>query len=64
MSLPPGVDGASLGSLFVEMGSVEWLTYDGVNYLENAEQSEFKPIQNVFANIKFWGDQSKGIYLR
>jgi hypothetical protein len=60
--LPPGVEGQSLGSLFVECGDLEWFNYDGVNYLQ--EGYDIKPINNLFANIKFWGEQSKGIYLR
>jgi len=33
--LPPGVEGNSFGSLFVEMGQMEWFTYDGLNYLKD-----------------------------
>lgn len=62
-TIPPGVEGTGYGSLFVEMGQMEWFTYDGVNYL-NENGSESKPIHNLFANFKFWGEQSKGIYLR
>jgi hypothetical protein len=35
-SLPPGVQGGTaFGSLFVQMGELQWLTYDGLNYLED-----------------------------
>jgi hypothetical protein len=34
--LPPGVaSNATFGNCFVEMGELKWLTYDGVNYLED-----------------------------
>jgi hypothetical protein len=35
-SLPPGVEGLAYGSLFVEVGPMDWFTYDGVNYLSGA----------------------------
>jgi len=33
-TLPPLVDGNPQGSLFVDMGDLEWFTYDNVNYLQ------------------------------
>ena len=42
-SLPPGVEGSNFGSLFAEVGPMEWFTYDGINYLEDSG-GEFKPI--------------------
>ena len=32
-SLPPGVDSNPQGSLFVELGQLEWFNYDNVDYL-------------------------------
>lgn len=32
-NLPPGVEGPSFGSLFVEIGEMEWFIYNGLNYL-------------------------------
>ena len=62
--LPPEVEGPSYGSLFVEIGNVDFLTYDGQNYLEEGFSAHGKGINHLFANIKFWGDSTKGIYLR
>jgi hypothetical protein len=42
---------------------MEWFTYDGINYLADSG-GENHPIFNLFANFKFWGEASKGIYLR
>ena len=63
-SLPPDVDGGTYGYLFIELGNLDFFIYDGVNYLEEGVASVGKPIYNLFANIKFWGDHSKGIYLK
>ena len=33
-ALPPGVKSdSSFGNLYVEMGQLKWLTYDGINFL-------------------------------
>ena len=64
-TLPPGViSNASFGHLFVEMGDLKWLTYDGVNYLE--DYGAGPKIRDLYANFKFWGEDpsSKGIYLK
>ena len=42
---------------------MEWFTYDGINYLADSG-GEHHPIHNLFANFRFWGESSKGIYLR
>jgi hypothetical protein len=46
------------------MGDLKWLTYDGKNYLE--DYGKGPKIQDLYANIKFWGEESnsKGIYLK
>jgi hypothetical protein len=46
------------------MGDLKWLTYDGVNYLE--DYGKGKKVQDLYANIKFWGEdpKDKGIYLK
>ena len=65
MSLPPGVASNSpFGQLFVEMGELKWLTYDGTNYLENYGKGA--KVQDLYANLKFWGEPptSKGIFLK
>ena len=62
--LPPGVDGNNFGHLFIEIGNLDWFQYDGQNYLEEGSSSAGKGIYNLFSNIKFWGDSSKGIYLK
>ena len=59
--LPPEVDGSNFGHLFVEMGQMDWFTYDSVNYLQEGTN---KPIFNLFANIKFWGDTNRGLFLK
>lgn len=43
---------------------MEWFTYDGINYLADSGGGEHHPIHNLFANFRFWGETSKGIYLR
>lgn len=52
------------GNLFIEMGELKWLTYDGNNYLE--DYGKGPKIQDLYANIKFWGEDpsTKGIYLK
>jgi hypothetical protein len=62
-ALPPEVEGSTYGHLFVEIGNLNWLIYDNENYLEPASGGT-KPIFNLFTNIKFWGDKTKGIYLK
>ncbi|CDW78943.1 c2 domain-containing protein 3 [Stylonychia lemnae] len=62
--LPPEVEGPTFGFLFIEMQNLDWLTYDGQNYLEDIGTSLGPRVNNLFANIKFWGDQSKGVYLK
>lgn len=63
--LPPDVEGKPQGSLFVEMGQLEWFNYDNVDYLQESFTSEYKPVEYLFANFKFWGEtSSRGIYLR
>ena len=46
------------------MGDLKWLTYDGVNYLEDFGKGP--KVRDLYANIKFWGESpnSKGIYLK
>ena len=64
-TLPPGVkSNAHFGNLFVEMGELKWLTYDGVNFLE--DYGKGPKIQDLYGNLKFWGEDpnSKGIYLK
>ena len=64
-TLPPGVtSSAAFGSLFVEIGDLHWLTYDGVNYLE--DYGKGAKIQDLYANIKFWGESTtqRGIFLK
>jgi hypothetical protein len=61
--LPPEVEGPNFGHLFIEMGNLDWLTYDGQNYLDDGS-GEGRGVNHLFANIKFWGDRSKGIYLK
>ena len=68
-SLPPGVNGEEQGSLKLTVGSLEWLTYDSKNFLEEKAKNKTSPLaSDVFANITFWGEQSnptggKGTYL-
>ena len=61
-ALPPGVEGSAYGNLFIEIGDLGWLIYDTENYLE--EMASGKGVHNLFANMKFWGDNTKGLYLR
>jgi len=64
-SLPPGLgSAASFGQVYVEMGDLKWLTYDGMNYLEDFGRGQ--KVKDLYANIKFWGESpsSKGIYLK
>ena len=64
-TLPPGLtSNATFGHLYVEMGDLKWLTYDGVNYLEDFGKGA--KVRDLYANIKFWGENpnSKGIYLK
>lgn len=63
-ALPPDVDGSNFGHMFIELGNLDWFQYDGQNYLEEGSSSQGKGINNLYGNIKFWGDRSKGIYLR
>jgi len=46
------------------MGDLKWLTYDGINFLE--DYGKGKKVMDLYANIKFWGEDpaSKGIYLK
>lgn len=62
--MPPDVEGNTYGHLFIEIGNLEWLIYDGQNYLESGVGSEGKGIYSLFVNTKFWGDKTKGIYLK
>lgn len=62
--LPPEVEGPNFGSLFIEFGNLDWLTYDGENYLDEGASSANKGVTRLFGNIKFWGDRTKGIYLK
>jgi hypothetical protein len=49
----------------VELGQLEWFNYDKVDYLLESYASEYKPVEYLFANFKFWGEtQSRGVYLR
>lgn len=32
--LPPNVEGNTYGYLFIELGELHWLIYEGENYLE------------------------------
>ena len=64
-ALPPGISGGpTFGQLFVEMGDLKWLTYDGMNYLEDFGKGS--KVQDLYANIRFWGEdpKTKGIYLK
>ena len=64
-TLPPGVkSNVSFGNLFVEMGDLKWLTYDGTNFLE--DYGKGPKMQDLYANLKFWGEDAnaKGIYLK
>ena len=64
-ALPPGVKGnATFGNLFVDMGDLQWLTYDGKNFLE--DYGKGPKILDLYANLKFWGEDpnSKGIFLK
>ena len=63
--LPPGVQsGTAFGNLFVQMGELRWLTYDGLNYLE--DYGKGPKIRDLYANLKFWGEDPKdrGIFLK
>ena len=63
--MPPGVkSNVSFGNLFVEMGDLKWLTYDGTNFLE--DYGKGPKMQDLYANLKFWGEDAnaKGIYLK
>ncbi len=62
--LAPDVEGPNFGSLFIELGNLDWLTYDGKNYLDESSGSSNKGVTRLFGNIKFWGDRTKGIYLK
>ncbi len=53
--IPPGVEGNAQGSMFIEMGELEWFTYDQVNYLQDSG-ADYKPVEYLFANIKLWGE--------
>ena len=64
-ALPPGVkSNATFGHLFVDMGDLQWLTYDGKNFLE--DYGKGPKVQDLYANIRFWGEDpnSKGIFLK
>jgi len=64
-TLPPGVkSNATFGNLFLDMGELHWLTYDGKNFLE--DYGKGPKIQDLYANFRFWGEDpnSKGIFLK
>lgn len=63
VSLPPGCEGSPQGNLFIDLGAMEWLIYDSVNYLQDPGNGKL-PLRNVFANLKFWGDKGRGLFLR
>ncbi len=63
-SLPPEVEGTTFGHLFIEVHNMEWFQYDGVNYLGDGSNTNGRDITKLFANIKFWGDRTRGIYLK
>ena len=46
------------------MGELRWLTYDGLNYLE--DYGKGPKIRDLYANLKFWGEDPKdrGIFLK
>ena len=49
-SLPPGVvSNGAFGHLYVEMGSLNWLTYDGMNYLD--DYGKGPKIRDLYAKI-------------
>jgi len=63
--LPPEVQGNTYGHLFVEIGNLEWLIYNQENYLDERGMGvDDKGVHSLFCNIKFWGDKSKGVYLK
>lgn len=69
-SLPPGVDGDQvLGKLELTVGALEWLNYDGSNYLADSAKGKQHPLAaETFVNASFWGEEmnnngGKGVYL-
>lgn len=63
VSLPPYVNDSVQGKLFIELGQVEWLIYNERNYLQSPQGTNI-PLKNVFVNLRFYGDRSKGLFLR
>ena len=67
-SLPPGVEEEDVqGQLHLRMGDLQWLTYDGTNYMEDINRATRQPrFKDLYAHIKFWGEaqNSKGVYLK
>lgn len=64
-SLPPGINsGITFGQLFVQMGQLKSLTYQGMNYLQDFGKGP--KVKELFANFKFWGEEpnARGIYLK
>ena len=63
--LPPGIGSTkTFGNLFIQMGNLKWLTYDGQNYLE--DYGKGMKVQDLYSHIKFWGEDPNkpGIYLK
>tara|TARA_B110000285_G_C14773527_1_gene445130 strand:- start:2 stop:595 length:594 start_codon:yes stop_codon:yes gene_type:complete len=64
-TLPPGVQsGTAFGHLYIQMGELRWLTYDGLNYLEDYGKGQ--KVKDLYAQFKFWGDDpnERGIFLK
>jgi hypothetical protein len=63
--LPPGIQSnQNFGQFFMEVGDLKWLTYDGVNFLQ--DYGKGKKVNDLYARIKFWGEdpKSRGIFLK
>jgi hypothetical protein len=63
--LPPGVESAlTFGHLFVEMGDLHFLNYDGMNYLQ--DYGKGSKIHDLYARLRFWGEnpESRAIFLK
>ena len=68
--MPPGVESDQvLGRLELTVGALDWLTYDGSDYLQDSAKGKHEPLARAtFVNISFWGEMTnqnggKGVYL-